>query len=365
MEKEREHENAGDDVVEAGNAVVVAALAGFRTGVGWRAAGRARSRPVGGEAVVNSAAARVAGAIPVAAVRPSGRRVRLWLAFGTIYVVWGSTYLAIAAAVETIPPLLMTAVRSLVAGSLLYGFARYRGAARPTRANWRAAGLTGALLIAGAYGLVGWAETRIASGLAALLTATAPVWAVGLSGVWPGGVRPGRRALAGAALGLVGVALLVGGLGALGTGGDAAGVGAVLLSAGFWALGSFVARGSQLPKSLLQAAGMQLLAGGLVLLVISIASAELQTFQPSAITLTSLIALVYLIAFGSLAGYSAYAYALRETTPLAVTTHAFVNPLIAVLLGWAVADEPVSGGMLLGGSLIAGAVLLITTRSAR
>jgi drug/metabolite transporter (DMT)-like permease len=280
------------------------------------------------------------------------------LGFAAIYVIWGSTYQAIAWGVESLPPLLMMGVRFLAAGGVLYAWARLRGVAAPGGAEWKAALVIGALLFLVTHGLLAWAEQRIASGLAALLGATVPLWMVLLEWARRGGVRPSGRVLAGVAAGLAGVAVL-----ALPGAGrermDLVASAAVLVGAFAWSAGSIYARGARLPRSHALAAGMQLLAGGVLLVAAGVAFGEPGRFDFSAATVRSVLALAYLTVFGSLVAYSAYFWLLRVTTPARVATHAFVNPAVAVALG-SLAGETLAPGMLLAGALILLAVIWIT-----
>jgi drug/metabolite transporter (DMT)-like permease len=283
-------------------------------------------------------------------------RGRTVVAFATIYLVWGSTYLAIAYAVASIPPLLMMGVRSLLAGAVLYGWTRVAGAARPTRASWRAATIAGAFLFLGSHGLLAWAEQRVASGLAALVVATGTFWMLGAEWVRPGGRRPAGSAVAGAALGLSGVFLLLGS----GSGGvDVIGAVALMLSALLWAAGSVYARGSALPRSPQLASALPLLTGGMMLVATSLVTGEARELDLRAIDARAVFALLYLIVFGSIVAFSAYEWLLRTTSPVRVSTHVFVNPVIAVLLGWALAGETVTPRVLLAGAIIIASIVLI------
>ena len=281
---------------------------------------------------------------------------RLLLAFATIYVVWGSTYLAIAYAIEGIPPLLMMGLRSLAAGAILYAWARARGVARPARPAWRSAAIAGALLFLVGHGLLAWAEQRVATGAAALIVASGTVWMILVEWAWPGGRRPAGTALAGAALGMIGVALLVAGNGAAV---DGIGAAALTVSALSWAIGSLYGRKSALPASPALATGMQLLAGGALLVAASAVSGEARGFAPSALDARSVLSLLYLIVFGSVAAFTAYVWLMRVCSPVQVSTHNFVNPAVAVLLGWLLAGEVLTARMLLAGAVILLAILLI------
>lgn len=284
-------------------------------------------------------------------------RGRILVAFLAIYLIWGSTYLAIAYAVESIPPLLMMGIRSVVAGAILYVWARLRGVARPARAAWLSAAVAGAFLFLGGHGLLGWAEQRVPSGVAALIVATGTVWMIVVEWAWPGGSRPRTGALAGAALGIAGVGLLVGGGGG---GVDVLGAGALTAAALSWSVGSIYGRhATALPKSPLQSTGMQLLAGGGLLIAAAAGTGELSSFDASAVDARATLSLLYLIVFGSVAGFTAYVWLMQRCSPVKVSTHNFVNPIVAVLIGWIFAGERLTPRMMLAGGVIVVAILLI------
>ena len=281
-------------------------------------------------------------------------------AFAAVYIIWGSTYLAILFAIETLPPFLMAGVRFLVAGTVLYAWVRLRGARRPTRAEWVATGIIGALLITAGNGAVTWAEQSVPSGVAALLVAVVPFFMVLFEWLRPGGVRPTLRVGFGLLLGFVGIALLVG-PGELG--GEAVDpLGAIVLMAGAisWAAGSIYSRGAKLPPAPLLTTAMQMLAGGALLLLIGLFTGETTRVALDAISMSSLVALLYLIVFGSLIGYTAYVWLLKVSTPARVSTYAYVNPVVAVFLGWAVANEPLTPRVLVAAAVILGSVAVIT-----
>jgi drug/metabolite transporter (DMT)-like permease len=283
-------------------------------------------------------------------------RARTLVAFGTIYLVWGSTYLAIAYAIESIPPLLMMGVRSLLAGAVLYGWARLTGAAAPGRAGWRPAAIAGALMFLGSHGLLAWAELRVASSVAALVVATGTFWMLGVEWVRPGGRRPARSTVMGALIGLGGVGILVG----RGGGGvDLLGAGALLLSALLWAIGSVYARDCDLPRSPQLASALPLLTGGVMLVATSLVTGEASQLDVAAIDARAVGALLYLVVFGSVIAFSAYVWLLRTTSAVWVSTHNFVNPAVAVLLGWAIAGEVVTTRALLAGAVIIASIVLI------
>ncbi|HEX6309928.1 MAG TPA: EamA family transporter [Longimicrobiales bacterium] len=282
-------------------------------------------------------------------------RLAVVAAFATIYLVWGSTYLAIAYAVETMPPFMTMAARMLVAGGVLYGWSRLRGEAGLAREEWRWAAVTGALLFLGGYGALAWAEQHIASGTAALLGTTSPLWMVVIQ--WrQGGRRPGVRTWAGLALGTVGVALLLRGGGVTSHLLPSL---AVLAAAFFWAVGSVRAARSPLKGSASRSAGAEMLAGGVVVLVAGLLLGEGGAVADAEFSTRSVGALAYLILFGSIAAFSAYRWLLCRTPPSLVATHSYVNPLVALLLGWMLAGEALGGGVLLAGGSIVGAVALL------
>lgn len=287
----------------------------------------------------------------------------LFSAFGIVYVVWGSTYLAIRVAIETIPPLLMAGTRFLVAGGVLYAWALVRGAPSPGFRALRGAALLGALfLFLGNGGLV-WAETRIPSGLAAVLAATTPLWTVLIErrrGT-TGAVRP--AVYAGLILGLAGVVLLMIPGGHEG-GVDLLGASVVLAAALIWAYAMAISRSLTLPESGVVSAAVQMLAGGVLLIAAGSLGGEWSGFVPSGASLRSLLGLGYLIVFGSLVAYSAFTWLLRVAPAGRVSTYAYVNPVVAVLLGWLLASEPFGGRELAASAvIIAGVVLIISGRT--
>jgi drug/metabolite transporter (DMT)-like permease len=288
--------------------------------------------------------------------------VRVGAAFAAIYLIWGSTYLAIRFAIETLPPFFMAGARFITAGALLYTWAWLRGAPRPTRLHWREAAVVGGLMLLGGNGGVTWAEQRIPSGLAALLVATVPLWVVLLDGIRPGGTRPSGRVAAGLGLGLAGVALLIGpGNLSGGQSVDLFGTTVVLFAALAWAAGSLYSRQAHLPAAPLQGVALEMLAGGAWLLLAGGVTGEGARLDLDGASLRSLLALGYLIVFGSIVAFSAYLWLLRVSTPTRASTYAFVNPVIAVFLGWALADESLTAQTLLAAAVIVAAVAIITT----
>lgn len=288
---------------------------------------------------------------------PSAARIAL--GFAAVYILWGSTYLGIRFAVASMPPLLMAGTRHLIAGFLLYAIMRLRGAPRPTRINWQSATLLGALLLLGGNGLVSMAEETVPSGVTALMVAAVPFWMVLLNAAEKR-TRPKLSVLGGLVLGVIGLAILV--FPASGHAPDHVdplGV-LMLLGATFsWGVGSLYAHRAQLPASTFLGIAMEMIAGGVLCWLVGLAIGEGAGLHPSAFTGKSLAAVVYLVFFGSLLGFSAYVWLLKVTTPARASTYAFVNPVIAVLLGWALAGEPITWRVALAGVTIVAAVGLI------
>ncbi len=297
-------------------------------------------------------------------LRPSVSRAKLVMAFAAVYVLWGSTYLAIRFAVATLPPFLMAGTRHLVAGAVLYPLARLRSRERPTQANWSAAALMGALLLLGGNGGVSWAEQTVPSGVTALLVATVSLWMVLLDWLRPGAVLPGVRVFAGLVLGFTGLALLVGPSKLTGSGRvDPVGATVLLLASLSWATGSIASRRLQLPHAPLLGTAMQSLTGGGLLILFGLLSGQGTRLHWGPGSLRSLLALGYLIVFGSLLGFSAYTWLLRVTSPARVATYAYVNPVVAMFLGWGLAGEqPTRRTLAAAAVIIAAVVLVITSR---
>lgn len=287
-------------------------------------------------------------------------QARLLAAFAAVYVVWGSTYLFIRFAVETLPPFVMAGARFAVAGAILYLWARLRGAPAPTRSEARAAAIAGLFLLLGGNGAVVWAEQRVPSSVTALLVATVPLWMVLLDWLRPGGVRPRAGVFAGLALGLVGLALLVGRGAFGGEGADPIGAGVLVVGSILWATGSLYVGGNPRPPSALITNAVQMLAGGAALLVVGTIAGEFGRLDLAAASTRSLLSLLYLIIAGSLIGFTAYTYLLQVSTPAKVSTYAYVNPVVAVFLGWAFAGEEVTARTLVGAAVILAGVAIIT-----
>ena len=293
-------------------------------------------------------------------------RGRVLGAFAAVYLVWGSTYLAIHYAVQTIPPFLMVGARFLTSGTLLYLWARWRGADRPSARQWRDAAVAGLLMLCLGNGAVSWAEQRVASGLAALLIAVVPLWVVIVDWLRPQGRRPTLGVTVGVVIGLGGLVILVGPSTILGHRSVDPTAALVLVSGSLaWAAGSVYNRHGDRPSSAVLSTGIQMLGGSVALLVLAILSGELRHFEPSHVSRASIAGWLYLVTFGSLVGFTAYIYLLQAVTPAKASTYAYVNPLIAVFLGWALAGEPVSARTLVAAAIILAGVAMITLAQSR
>jgi drug/metabolite transporter (DMT)-like permease len=283
--------------------------------------------------------------------------------FGTVYLLWGSTYLAIRIGVGTIPPFVMGAIRFLIAGSVLYLLVHPRE--RPTLAQWKSAAIVGVLLLVFGNGAVMWAEQKMPSGIASVIGAVVPLWMVLRDWARRGGRRPTAIVMVGVILGLGGLAILVNPFAPSTTAVDRLGVLALMGGSLSWAVGSLYSKHALHHPSPLVGPAMQMLAGGVGLAIISVVSGELARFHPSTVSTHSMLAVLYLVIFGSLVGYSVYIWLLRVATPSAVSTYAYVNPVVAVFLGWLILSEPLTPRTLLAAAVIVGAVALITRGSGR
>jgi drug/metabolite transporter (DMT)-like permease len=288
-------------------------------------------------------------------------------AFAAVYILWGSTYLAIKYAIETLPPFLMAGARFMIAGLILFGWAMTRkDHERPMLSHWRTSFIVGTLLLLGGNGLVVFAEHYLSSSFAALLIATEPLWIVLLSWAWLGLGRPNLKVALGLALGFLGVWLLVSGSPAAISPHESSsqwiGIIAVLVASVSWAAGSIYGIRGSTPRSPVLTSGMQMIAGSISLLLVGTLKGEMSTFHASAVSFNSLLGVLYLIVFGSLVGYTAYAWLLKNARPSMVATYAYVNPVVAVLLGWLIAGESMTPQMLFGAGVIVGSVVLITSQ---
>ena len=278
-------------------------------------------------------------------------------AYAATWIIWGSTYLAIRVAVRDVPPFLLVAVRSLLAGAILVGWAVLRGEPRPRRAQVGAALLTGAMFFLVGHGGLFWAEQRVASGPAALMIATEHFWML-LAGLAVGQVIARGRAWAGVAIGLAGVAMLT--LGGSGSGAtDPRGAAALLVSAAAWGVGTLYFTGARKPASQAYAAGIPLLGGGVLVGLLSIALGEPGRVSIADVPMTAVGALLYLVLFGSVVAFTAYSWLVEREGPSRALSFTYVNPLVAVLLGAALLGEPLTLRIAGAAAAIVAAVVLI------
>jgi drug/metabolite transporter (DMT)-like permease len=298
----------------------------------------------------------------------SAQQTKIILAFVAIYLVWGSTYLAIKYAVETIPPLFAMGTRSVLAGAVLYLWARARGAANPRREHYPALIAIGAAFFLVGHGLLGWAEQHVASGLAALLVASEPLWVAGFEGLMLKNFVITRRILAGLLLGFVGIILLViptSPIGDVSNEMHIIGGVAVLVATLSWSGGAVYSRVARLPGSPMLTAGVQLLFGGSFLLIAGIILGEHHQLQTHPVSLKSALGLLYMVIFGSLVAFNAYVWLLRIVPVTRIATHTYVNPVVAVLIGWLIDGEPITPFMLIATTVIIIAVWLVLHSGSR
>jgi drug/metabolite transporter (DMT)-like permease len=288
---------------------------------------------------------------------------RSWVALIAIYIVWGSTYLAIRFTVETIPPFLSAGIRFLVSGVILYGLNRLNGAPAPSKIQWRSAIIIGLLLLLAGNGGLVWAETRIPSGIASLFIATTPLWMVLIDSLRPNGVRTNWMTWLGVIIGFTGIAILANpwqshtGSPTL----DPLGVLVLVLAALSWSIGSLYSRKASLPSSSLLGTGMEMLAGSVGLFAFSAAIGEWSQFDLSSVSQRSIGGLIYLIIFGSFIGFAAYTWLLRNAPTPIVSTYAYVNPVVALFLGSLIAHESLDMQDIVSALIILSGVVLITT----
>ncbi|HJR17823.1 MAG TPA: EamA family transporter [Gemmatimonadales bacterium] len=286
------------------------------------------------------------------------QRWKLALAFLAVYVFWGMTYLAMRVAVEDIPPYLMAGSRFVLAGAVLFGWARSRGEGPPLMKHWRAAAIVGVFLLLGGNASVAWAEQRVPSGLAALLIGVVPIWMVSLEWLRTGS-RPSLQVVAGLLLGAAGVALLVlpedGGNGV-----DLLGAAVLILAAASWAWGSVISKSLPLPASPFLATSMEMIAGGLACLIVGGLAGEFGGFSLAEVSGRAVLAWLFLVVFGSLVAFTAYIWLLAHTSIAKAGTYAYVNPIVAVFLGWALLGEAVSLRTMFAAAVILLGVALVS-----
>jgi drug/metabolite transporter (DMT)-like permease len=289
------------------------------------------------------------------------------VAFAAIYLIWGSTYLGIRFAVETLPPFLMGGARFLSAGLILYAALRWRGTPAPGKDTWGSAILAASLLLGVGNGGVNWAERKVSSGMAALIIAGTPMWFALFDWLRPGGTRPSFQTLFGIGVGFGGVAILVGshstsvaGIGNV----DPAGAAALVVASVAWAIGSLYTKYTVKTDSPLMSAAQQMITGGVILALTGVAAGETAGLDWAKVSARSTAAFVYLTLIGSLVGFTAYGWLLKVTTPARASTYAYVNPVVALFLGWAFGGESMTASMLVAAAVIVFGVVVITMRRA-
>ena len=295
------------------------------------------------------------------------KKTLIWIALIAVYLIWGSTYLAIRYVVETIPPFIGMSMRFISAGVVLYIWRIFKGDSVPTRRQWRDTGIIGLLLLVGGNGIVSWAEQFVPSGIAALLISTMPIWMVIIESLRRGGEKPKVKTVIGLILGFSGVALMIGPgelsneIGKL----HPLGLIALPTAALLWSLGSVYSKSADLPSSSLMTTSAEMLIGSAGLFLVGTLRGEWSIFNFAAVTNESWAGLLYLAIVGSLGGFVAYAYLLKNAPISLVSTYAYVNPVIALLLGAWIAQESLDGRTIIAAVIILGAVILITTGKGR
>ncbi len=288
------------------------------------------------------------------------------LAFALVYLIWGSSYIGIRFAVQTIPPFFMAGFRFLVAGLLLFAWGRLRGAPMPTRSNWRSAVIATIPLFLVNNSLLVWSQSQgLPSGLAAVVIASTPMWVVLITWFSPGGKRPSWMVMTGIALSSIGIVALANPAQALQAHFNPLLVLAPLIAAIAWAVGSLYGRTADLPKDAPLSTGLQLMAGGVMVLILSAVTGDMARFDPARISTESWIAWVHLGLMASVVAFTAFTWLMRNIAPARVMTYAYVNPVIAVFLGWLLANETLDGATLLAAAVIIGGVFLIVADQGR
>ena len=292
-------------------------------------------------------------------------KTKIWVALIALYIVWGSTYLGIKFAIETIPPFFHAAVRFLISGTILVVWQKSAGLPMPTRKQWISSAIVGTMLLLGGNGLVAWAEQFIPSGIAALIIGSSPMFLVMAEAIRPGGVKPNWQAIVGILIGFVGIFILVGPSNISGstTKLNPLGVIALLSACLLWASGSIFSKNADMPKSSLMSTGAQMLAGSVSLMIMSLLTGELSKWDPSGVSMHSIYGLLYLIFVGSLVGFVSYGWLLQNAPISLVATYAYVNPIVAVILGSLFAAEKLEPHIWLATAIIIGSVIFINGKS--
>lgn len=289
---------------------------------------------------------------------------KVWLALLALYIVWGSTYLGIKVAIETIPPFFHAFIQFLTSGLILVAWQRGAGRPMPTRKQWISTAIIGNFLLLGGNGLVSWAEQFIPSGIAALIIASVPLFLVIAEAIRPNGVKPNWQSIVGLMIGFVGIYVLIDPSEAVvGAGLNIFGVTALLSACVLWATGSIYSKTADLPSSSLMTTGAQMLMGSIGLLIVSLLTGELSGWEPAAVSSRSLIGLAYLITIGSIVGFGSYTWLLQNAPISLVATYAYINPIVAILLGVWLGNETLEPRIWLATAIIIGSVIFINSRS--
>jgi len=278
-----------------------------------------------------------------------------------VYILWGGTYLAMKVAIETFPPFMMAGIRFLIAGAIVYVWQVMRGVEKPQPSHWKNATIVGGVMLLGGNGIIVWSEQFVSSSIAAIIFATVPLWVTLLSWLWQGGKRPNGVVLGGLGVGLIGIALLVNNpVGELAdTSSQWGGYFALLVASLFWAGGALYSRVAKLPSAPFMSAGIQMITGGLLCLLFGLIIGELPKLDFTLVSTRSTFALGYLIFFGSIIGFSAYIWLLKVANPTLVTTNTYVNPVVAVILGWMLAGEQMTAHDVLAAAIIVLSIIII------
>jgi len=294
-------------------------------------------------------------------VKQSKYSIKIIVAFAAIYLIWGSTYLAIKFAIETIPSFFMAAIRFLIAGAILFTFSRIKGKFKIEPIHWKSSFIVGGLLLLGGNGGVVWAEKVVPSGLTALLVSTVPIWVVIISLIIRSEEKPTLKQILGICLGFIGLFFLISPENLL-RGESINLTGAIVLLGATlsWSIGSIYTKHAIFPESQILTVALQMLAGGFLLFLLSLVSGEIFTLDISLVSLKSFISLLYLIALGSVIAFTAYIWLLKNVGAAKTTTYAYVNPVVAVFLGWALAGETLDFKIIISSIVIISAVVLIT-----
>ena len=294
--------------------------------------------------------------------RLNNQSIKILAAFAAIYFIWGTTYLGIRIAIETIPPFLMVGTRFIIAGFVTFVFLRARGAPMPRRIHWRSAAIIGAFLIVGGNGLVTWSEQEVPSGIAALAVATMPIWMTLFGWLLFKTNSLNKQIILGLVLGFIGIGILLGPGQIFGTSTfNLSSLLVLMMAPILWSFGSLYSREAKLPDNIFMSTAMEMLVGGVLLMIIALLTGEVNQLNIGEISTRSVVSMLYLTIFGSIVALTAYVWLLKNVLPARVVTYTYINPIIAVFLGWLVFREPITSLTLVAVAVIVAAVILITT----